>query len=409
MKLAIAAALAAGMPDDAQAKRKNQKEKPHEKAAPAHIKHGPEQLRHKGHGMWKIAREQLAKNGTISIDEKTLATAREDWQQYYHQPFEYQQLGHALSRRAEFPDYEAFYKSKGIDPDVFYLGIVETWFNDDAVSKAKAVGSYQFLKQTAMRPDIRLVIPADKKKGTPEIDNRKNFELSSKACATYVASIINGYGKLTPYKGPNPSDNLLLAVSHYNGSFANQYKDKVGPDKVSYAGYVEFIQQRIHDKLISLEKEREYEIEEDDTLASIAHDNGTKVEEIAKLNGIDPKAPLKLGQKLRLPPAISPHSETEYVVPSGGTLGKIAKMFKTTVEELRKLNGLKEKDMLKAGQRLKIPHTTENAAEREALKTNIRMRAIKGLLENLDYALKWQAVRKVAAEYDKTEGPYLTP
>ena len=44
-----------------------------------------------------------------------------------------------------------------------------------------------------------------------------------------------------------------------------------------------------------------------------------------------------------------------YVVKSGDSLSRIAKRYKISVAELRKLNGLEEKSVIKVGQKLKVP------------------------------------------------------
>ncbi|CEG28067.1 M23 family metallopeptidase [Bacillus sp. B-jedd] len=50
-----------------------------------------------------------------------------------------------------------------------------------------------------------------------------------------------------------------------------------------------------------------------------------------------------------------------YKVKSGDTLTAIAKRYNTTVDELAKLNGIKNKDLIKAGQVLKVPSESAGA------------------------------------------------
>jgi LysM repeat protein len=95
---------------------------------------------------------------------------------------------------------------------------------------------------------------------------------------------------------------------------------------------------------------------------------------IANANtGVDP-ARLKIGQKIKIPPA-SPSSATPagngatastggneklYTVKSGDTLTKIAKSNGVTAKALRAENNLKT-DQIKVGQKLKIPSKESNA------------------------------------------------
>ena len=60
----------------------------------------------------------------------------------------------------------------------------------------------------------------------------------------------------------------------------------------------------------------------------------------------------------------TPKPAVEYVVKSGDNLGKIAKKHGTTVENLIKLNGLKDPNKIKPGQKLKI--TSQKKVEKKA-------------------------------------------
>lgn len=106
-----------------------------------------------------------------------------------------------------------------------------------------------------------------------------------------------------------------------------------------------------------------YTVKSGDTLWKIATANGTTVDTIKSLNGLKSDI-LYVGQVLKMPSSIStptaptPTSPTnpqqeKYVVKSGDTLSKIAKQFGTTVNELKRLNGLTS-DILFVGQVLKL-------------------------------------------------------
>ena len=76
--------------------------------------------------------------------------------------------------------------------------------------------------------------------------------------------------------------------------------------------------------------------------------------------GVDPRR-LQIGQKLMLPPpapvtvpTTAVVEENVYVVKSGDTLIRIADKYKTTVKELKSLNGLTT-DRINVGQKLKLP------------------------------------------------------
>ena len=98
----------------------------------------------------------------------------------------------------------------------------------------------------------------------------------------------------------------------------------------------------------------EYVVRPGDTLWLIAQRYHTTVEEIKRLNGLTNNN-LSIGQILKIPQASSSGgSYFEYVVRSGDTLWLLAQRFGTTVSAIKNLNGLLS-DNLSIGQVLKIP------------------------------------------------------
>lgn len=98
----------------------------------------------------------------------------------------------------------------------------------------------------------------------------------------------------------------------------------------------------------------EYVVRSGDTLWLLARRFGTTVDAIKKLNGLSGDE-LSIGQVLKIPTAQSSDgSYFEYVVRSGDTLWLLAQRYNTTVDAIRNLNGLPN-DNLSIGQILKIP------------------------------------------------------
>jgi len=106
----------------------------------------------------------------------------------------------------------------------------------------------------------------------------------------------------------------------------------------------------------------EYVVKSGDSFYSIAKANNTTIKAIEAANpGVDSRR-LKIGQKLVLPAPdsgttaapVATSSENVYVVKSGDTLSRIATLNKTTVKELKSLNGLTT-DRINVGQKLKLP------------------------------------------------------
>lgn len=117
-----------------------------------------------------------------------------------------------------------------------------------------------------------------------------------------------------------------------------------------------------------------YKVDKGDTLAYIARRFHITKKEVALLNGLDLHKMPKAGKILKLPNYKYWSSQSErlkdlkissyekeikrpafYVVKSGDTLFSIARKFKTPIKELAKVNKLKSTDLIKEGQKLKIP------------------------------------------------------
>ena len=84
----------------------------------------------------------------------------------------------------------------------------------------------------------------------------------------------------------------------------------------------------------------------------LANRFGTSVDAIKRLNGLTGDS-LQIGQVLRIPSEQS-DSSFSYTVRAGDTLWLLANRFGTTVESIKRLNGLSS-DNLQIGQVLQIP------------------------------------------------------
>ena len=96
-----------------------------------------------------------------------------------------------------------------------------------------------------------------------------------------------------------------------------------------------------------------YIVKSGDTLYSIAKKYNTIVDEIKKLNNLKSDN-LSIGMELKIKEEPSSTNYIDYVVKSGDNLYSIAKKYNTTVDEIKKLNGLTS-NLLNIGMTLKIP------------------------------------------------------
>ncbi|QFG05701.1 endolysin [Bacillus phage 035JT001] len=109
-----------------------------------------------------------------------------------------------------------------------------------------------------------------------------------------------------------------------------------------------------------------YTVRSGDTLSEIAADFGVKASDLQKWNGIKNANVISVGQKLKLKgSSSSPTSSTKtYTVKSGDSLSKIAAKYGTTVSNLQKLNGIKDPNFIKVGQKLKVSGSTSSSSQK---------------------------------------------
>ena len=106
-----------------------------------------------------------------------------------------------------------------------------------------------------------------------------------------------------------------------------------------------------------------YKVISGDTLIKIAKTFGTTYQELARINGISNQNLIRVGQIIKLPNSSSSSSPSpslsstfiSYSVASGDTLIKIAKRYGTTYQEIARINGISNPNIIRVGQVLKIP------------------------------------------------------
>jgi LysM repeat protein len=93
-----------------------------------------------------------------------------------------------------------------------------------------------------------------------------------------------------------------------------------------------------------------------ETLSEIADEYGVSQRDLRSWNKLDAKGSIRAGQRLRVaPPGTKASSARTHLVRSGDTLSGLAKRYGVSVSELRRANGMSERETLKAGEALKIP------------------------------------------------------
>ena len=98
-----------------------------------------------------------------------------------------------------------------------------------------------------------------------------------------------------------------------------------------------------------------YTVQSGDTLGKIAKRYGTTVEDLVRLNGIQDENVIGVDQVLNIPNGQYTSSGQSYTVQSGDTLGKIAARYGTTVEAIATLNGIQDANVIGVDQVLILP------------------------------------------------------
>lgn len=103
------------------------------------------------------------------------------------------------------------------------------------------------------------------------------------------------------------------------------------------------------------ENVKQYKIKNGNTLSGIAKKFGTTVDELVKINNIKNPNLIMIGEIIKIPTNSQPKKNyTYHTVKSGDTLSEIADKYKTTVTKLAKDNNIKNINLILPGQKLKI-------------------------------------------------------
>lgn len=98
-----------------------------------------------------------------------------------------------------------------------------------------------------------------------------------------------------------------------------------------------------------------YQVQSYDTLENIARNFNTTIDELKKINGITDFTPV-MGAPLIVPKVNSGN----YIVQRGDSLYSIAKKYNTTPQVIATYNGLNVGDYIYPGQEIQLPNKNEN-------------------------------------------------
>ena len=153
-----------------------------------------------------------AKDVTWDIDVRTYAGhPRVQYYLDYFQAMPADRLGAMLERGARYePMIRQRFEAEGLPSDLFYLALIESGFSSDAVSRAYAVGMWQFMRGTGRGYGLRVDSWVDERRDPVKAtdaaarhlrDLRERFGSLYLAAAAYNAGagkVSRGLGKLEP-------------------------------------------------------------------------------------------------------------------------------------------------------------------------------------------------------------------
>ena len=197
------------------------------------------------------------------------------------------------------------------------------------------------------------------------IDNKNDAAKLQTNLLDYVEGVVKAVADYAnvPYKSPidesnvytvQAGDTLYSIASRYNTTVARLKQANNLTSDLLTIGQVLTIPDV---NVIQPPEGQTYTVQAGDTLYKIALKYNTTPEALKSYNNLTSNL-LQIGQILQIPSSTptTPNDEAIYIVQRGDSLYKIANMFSTTVDSLRRLNNLTS-DILQIGQVLRIPST----------------------------------------------------
>lgn len=150
-----------------------------------------------------------------------------------------------------------------------------------------------------------------------------------------------------------------------------------------------------------------HKVRRGDTLSTIARKYRTNIAYLREINDLSRKKVLRIGQRLLVPdrtplkikrPEIAVKKTAQgkfYIVQPGDSLASIAQKYKTTIQELRKLNNFKSKSKLRIGTRIALPEDGNDEANKTEVKTTSQ-KSKKSKIRKVAKKSRNSKVRKVA-------------
>lgn len=286
-----------------------------------------------------------------------------------------------------FRDMERVFAEEGVPLEITRLPLVESSFNLRAYSKVGAAGIWQFMPATARMFSLRI---------DNAVDERLDPLAATRAAAQFLRQNYRVLGTwplaIMAYNhGPGGIARAVRTLGTTDESTIIQRYDGPAFKFASRNFYPEFlaaleVERNAIDHYGPLPQHRPHEIDIVEVPRHISAEavtrcTGTTSERISELNpsllaavysgsqrippGYRLQVPAGSGERLRgcyarMPVADRPRSQPKrqvvlHRVRRGQTLAQIARRYGSTVEQIKRHNGLRSKDQIRTGQVLRVP------------------------------------------------------
>jgi membrane-bound lytic murein transglycosylase D len=284
-------------------------------------------------------------------------------------------LSKALSRGSRYiPEMASILEQEGVPAELAYLPIVESGFRLDAVSRAGAVGPWQFVRATGRRYGLRI---------DGYVDERRDPEKATRAAARYLKDLYDMFGdwhlslaayntgegniarirddqKIADYWEMCESGRLPNETSEFVPRFLAAMEIAKAPE--DYGFEVDAAEPMSYD---------EVHVSRSISLRTVARLSGTTLTAVRQLNpalrrGVVPpkgytlKVPQGTGRRFEVAYARLPQTRPlprgrTHRVRRGETPSSIARRYNLTTGALMRANGIRNPRRLRAGSVLRIP------------------------------------------------------
>ena len=204
-------------------------------------------------------------------------------------------------------------------------------------------------------------------------DTKHPYAVNEKAFAALL-DLVTDICKRNGIKRLVWSTNKKDRMNHLNGcnmTVHRDYANKACPGDYLYKRHGE-IAAEVNRRLgASAEKPAEnkpatgeviHTVKAGETLSKIAQKYGTTYQKIAAYNRIANANLIRVGQKIKIPAENKPATgEVIHTVKAGETLSKIAQKYGTTYQKIAAYNRIANANLIRVGQKIKIPADTQAA------------------------------------------------